>query len=287
MANASIEDLILQKDQRGVGALRPFLPADYCTQAAQYVLDHPGTTLIATGFYILNGASVETDGPPGALAIGRALEALGRRAVYVTDSYCLKIMQDLAGPGSEVVDFPVVGLEGSKQFAGALLDRLDPALLISIERCSPSKDGIYRNMRAMDISPQTAKIDTLFGSHPSVGIGDGGNEIGMGLLEDKIPTFPRLPQEPAVAPCDHLVIASISNWGGYGLVAALSRLAGRNLLPGVEEEAAWVRRCVDLGAIDGISSEATYTIDTFPLEEYGQTLAQLHELLAAEGVGAG
>ena len=64
MTRATIEDIILQKDQRGISALRPFLPADFCTQAAQYVLDNPGTTLITTGFYILYGNAVETDGPP-------------------------------------------------------------------------------------------------------------------------------------------------------------------------------------------------------------------------------
>lgn len=285
MVANTIEDLILQKDQRGVGALRPFLPVDYCTYAAQYVLDHPGTTIITTGFYILNGASVETDGPPGALAIGRALEELGRRVVYVTDNHCLNIMKKLAGPNSEVVDFPLVSLEESKRFACDLLASLDLALLISIERCSPSKDGVYRNMRSMDISDQTAKIDALFDLYPhTLGIGDGGNEIGMGILQDKIPYCPGLPLEPAVVPCERLIIASISNWGGYGLVAALSKLVGRNLLPGVEEEADWVKQCVDLGAIDGISSAPSYTIDTFPLEDYGRILSELHELLGRDGV---
>ena len=33
-----------------------------------------------------------------------------------------------------------------------------------------------------------------------------------------------------------LVISSVSNWGGYGLVAALSRRSGRNLLPSLEYE---------------------------------------------------
>ena len=68
------------------------------------------------------------------------------------------------------------------------------------------------------------------------------------------------------------------------MIAALSKLVGRNLLPGVEEEADWVRQCVDLGAIDGISSEPSYTIDTFSLEDYGRILAQLHELLGRDGV---
>ena len=61
----SIEEIILSKDKRGISALRESLPANYCTEAADYVLQRPGTVLIATGFYILSGATVETDGPPG------------------------------------------------------------------------------------------------------------------------------------------------------------------------------------------------------------------------------
>jgi hypothetical protein len=285
MTLATIEDIILQKDQRGVAALRPHLSQDYTLQAAQYILDHPGTTFITTGFYILYGGTVETDGPPGALAIGKALEALGRKVVYVTDSYCLEVMKALAGPEAEVVDFPIAGTDESKKFARELLERLDPSLLISIERASPSADGIYRNMRSVDVSGYTAKIDVMFGSLPSVGIGDGGNEIGMGLLEKEIPGYPKLPQLPAAVACSHLVISSVSNWGGYGLVAAISKLSGRNLLPSVQEEAGWVRKCVKMGVVDGFTGEAKEYVDGFPLEEYGQTLAQLHQLLATQGVG--
>ena len=75
----SIEDIILDRDRRGIAALRPHVPADFCDRAAELVLDKPGTVLIATGFYILAAAAPETDGPPGAVAIGRALEALGNR----------------------------------------------------------------------------------------------------------------------------------------------------------------------------------------------------------------
>ena len=55
MSTTTIEDIILQRDQRGVSELREFLPPDYCHQAAQYVLDHAGITLITTGFYIVSG----------------------------------------------------------------------------------------------------------------------------------------------------------------------------------------------------------------------------------------
>ncbi len=285
MAQTTIEDIILQKDQRGISALRPFLPPDYCAQAAAYALDHPGPTLIATGFFILYGDAVETDGPPGALAIGRALESLGRQVIYVTDRHCQPVMQALAGPDAPVVEFPIAGAEESREYAQRLLERLNPGLLISIERCSPSADGLYRNMKSVDVSEQTAKIDALFSLHGNtVGVGDGGNEIGMGLLADTIPTLPRLPKEPAAVACERLIIASVSNWGGWGLVAAMSKLAGRNLLPPVEEEAGWVKTCVAMGVVDGFTGEAKEYVDGFPLAEYGQPLAQLHELLAQEGV---
>ena len=73
----TIEDIILDQDQRGVSHLRGHVPTDFCAQAAQYILDHPGPAIIATGFYILSAGKHETDGPPGAIAIGNALKALG------------------------------------------------------------------------------------------------------------------------------------------------------------------------------------------------------------------
>ena len=123
-----------------------------------------------------------------------------------------------------------------------MLEELQPDLLISIERCGRNRNDEYLNMRGRDISPQTARLDYLFdGSVPSVGIGDGGNEIGMGNLVDIIPSVDSLPDEPAVSTVDRLIIASVSNWGGYGLAAALSHLAGKNLLPTAEDEAGMVR----------------------------------------------
>ena len=47
----TIEDIILQQDKRGVSALRPHLPADYCSRAASYIMDHPGDAVIVTGYY--------------------------------------------------------------------------------------------------------------------------------------------------------------------------------------------------------------------------------------------
>ncbi len=280
----SIEDLILANDQRGVSELRPHLPADFCNRAAQYILDHPGGALIVTGFYILSAGKPETDGPPGAIAIGNALQALGRRVSYVSDSHATPLLRDWLGDEAEVVDFPIWDAKSSQQAAADILSELKPSLVISIERCGRSKDDKYRNMRAADITAYTARLDYLFESGiPSVGIGDGGNEIGMGNLAAFIPGVDRLPDEPAVTQVDRLVLASVSNWGGYGLVAALSQLVGRNLLPTVEEDARMIRRMVKLGAVDGFSGENKNYVDGFTLEKNGEVLQRLHNLLQNSG----
>ena len=277
----TIEDIILDFDKRGMLALRPHLPADFCRQAARYVFDHPGHTVIVTGFYVIMAGKPETDGPPGAIAIGRALQALGRRVTYVTDECTAPVLRGWAG-GAEVVEFPIAGVEESKRYAAAMLEELQPALLISIERCGRNRNDEYLNMRARDISPNTARLDYLFdGGVPSVGIGDGGNEIGMGNLIDVIPAVDSLPDAPAVSTVDRLIIASVSNWGGYGLAAALSQLAGENLLPNAEDEARMVQQMIAAGAVDGTTGDAVPTVDNFSMEENGALLARLHRWVEA------
>ena len=277
----SIEDIILDFDKRGMLALRPHLPADFCRQAARYVFEHPGHTVIVTGFYVLMAGKPETDGPPGAVAIGRALQALGRRVTYVTDECTAPVLRHWAGD-ADVVEFPIADVEESKRHASAMLEQLSPSLIISIERCGRNRNDEYLNMRARDITPNTARVDYLFdGGVPSVGIGDGGNEIGMGNLIDVIPSVDSLPDDPAVTRVDRLVIASVSNWGGYGLAAALSQLEGRNLLPDAGDEAAMVQAMVDAGAVDGTTGDAVPTVDNFSMDENGALLARLHRLVEA------
>ena len=277
----TIEDIILDHDKRGMLALRPHLPGDFCRQAAQYVLEHPGHTLIVTGFYVIMAGKPETDGPPGAIAIGRSLQELGRRVTYVTDEYAAPVLRQWAA-GADVIEFPIAGVEESRGHAAELLEQLKPSLLISIERCGRNRNDAYLNMRARDITPQTARVDYLFdGGIPSVGIGDGGNEIGMGNLVDVIPSVESLPDDPAISRVDRLVIASVSNWGGYGLAAALSQLTGTNLLPGATEEARMVQGMIDAGAVDGTTGDAVPTVDNFSMDENGAILARLHDLVNA------
>ena len=281
----TVEDIILSRDRRGISKLRTHVPDDFCDRAARLVLDNKGTAVIVTGFYIMAAGAPETDGPPGAVAIGNALASLGYEVVYVTDRYLVAMLQALAGPDVRVVDFPIAADEASKAFSEDLLRELNPSVLVSIERCGLSSKGVYYNMHMRDISKFTARVDHLFTDHQAtVGIGDGGNEIGMGSLKSMITDVPTLVTEPCVTATTELVLSSVSNWGGYGLVASLSKEAGRNLLPSVEAERDLVKQTADLGAVDGMSTKQEYKVDGFTLEENSEVLVELHELLAAEGV---
>jgi len=287
LANAAtIEDIILKNDRRGISVIRTQLPPDYCTRAAALVLDnrhrtHP-TALITTGFYILSGNCAETDGPPGALAIGETLHKLGFNIVYVIDKYTLPFFTpDISGQ-SKVVEFPIADAPMSFALARTLLNELKPSIIISTERCGASSNGRYLNMYRRDIGEFTAKIDCLFdGSVPSIGIGDGGNEIGMGNIAAEIKKHPNLTSDPAVTRVNELVIASVSNWGAYGLVAALSILLKRNLLPGVEWEKKLIEELIKRGAVDGVSGVNGPLVDGFDLDENARMLTELNEFVNA------
>ena len=283
----TIDDIILGNDLRGVSHLRPHLPADFCSQAADLVLSNPGTAFIATGFYIRAADAPESDGPPGAIAIGRALESLGWRVVHVTDRYTVPIIKPFVTSDTAVIDFPITDDESSRRFASQLLTDHDPSVLIAIERCGLNEDDMYLNMRGLDISPQTARMDHLFLQHSrTVGIGDGGNEIGMGNVAEFVPQVGTLVEHPAVTKTTKLIISSTSNWGGYGLVAAISRQVDRNLLPIPDEETDLITRMVDLGAVDGVVGKSQYAVDAMDLDTHGQALLNLRALLDDEGVPA-
>ena len=279
-----IEDIILQDDIRGMKALRVHMKEGWLDASAQLLLDRPGKVLIVTGFYILRAKEPETDGPPGAVAIGEALKALGNTVAYVTDAPCAAAMRAIAGD-DEVIEFPITNHKESMEFANDLLVKHAPSALVSIERAGLVGDGTYRNWKGLDFSEFNAKIDHIFEQHPySVGIGDGGNEIGMGNMRDVIPSIENLPDDPCVTTTTELITASVSNWGGYGLVAALSVKSGKSLLPSVEKGYEWVKDIVAVGAVEGMSGEAKDWVDGRPPEDDAMCLRDLHALLSAEGL---
>jgi hypothetical protein len=282
----SIENIVLSQDQRGISALRPYLAPNFCERAASLILDHPGTVLIATGFYIPAGSAPETDGPPGAVALGRVIASLGSRVLYVTDAYSAPVLRGLLGRGEEALEFPIVDHQTSWTHAADLLTSLAPSLTIAVERCGLTDEGVYRSMRGVDVSGYHAKVDYLFRIHDcSVGIGDGGNEIGMGSVAAAIPLVMPMAGRPSVTATTRLVISSVSNWGAWGVIAAMSKLRKQNLLPTVSEARELLLQTIALGAVDGTTGKRTESVDGFPLKDNDRVLAEMHRWLGRHGIG--
>jgi len=283
----TIEDIVLDHDRRGISALRPHVAPDFCTRAADLILGSPGTAFVVTGFYILDAGASETDGPPGAVVIGEALTALGYRVVYVSDRYTVPPLRQVVGDTADVAEYPITSVEDSEEFAVDLLSRYSPSVVISIERCGATSEGEYLNMHGRDIGDFNARTDFLFTLHNlTVGVGDGGNEIGMGNHADIVAATESLVGKPCVTQTTELVIASTSNWGGYGLVAALSERAGRNVLASVGREAEILEGFVAAGLVDGMTQEQAPMVDGFSQEENSAIVQRLQDYLAAKGVSA-
>jgi hypothetical protein len=135
-------------------------------------------------------------------------------------------------------------------------------------------------MFGADISSWTARLDDLFiePGITTVAVGDGGNEIGMGLLADPISTEWGV-TDPVATVVDYLVLATVSNWGAYGIIAYLSHQAGQDLLPAEGEEAKALEIMIAQGAIDGLTRRAELSVDGFPLEATSALIVALRREL--------
>ena len=104
------------------------------------------------------------------------------------------------------------------------MEQHKPTVLVAVERPGASAEGKYQFVGGADVTERTAKLDYLFRHHAAtIGIGDWGNEIGLANLAEY--TGPRLPSKaPTITPSAHPIIAAVSNWGAYGLVAAISKV---------------------------------------------------------------
>jgi len=272
-----IEKIILQDDTRGMSSLYELINKGFIERSADLLLNTKGKIFICSGFYILKSKSPETDGPPGAISLGKTLEALDNEVYYVTDKYSKSIFEDMSDR-NKVLEFPITSHAESNKIANDLIQIYNPQLVVSIERAGLSSDGKYRNFRGVDFSDYNAKIDYLFEQLPnSIGIGDGGNEIGMGNYKKEILDL-GIYSNPSVITTKENIIASTSNWGAYGLIAAISKKIGKNFLPSVEEGKRMIEQTVALGAVEGMSGEPKPWVDGRSIEEDQICLRDLNRL---------
>ena len=72
--------------------------------------------------------------------------------------------------------------------------------------------------------------------------------------------------------------------GAYGLICAMSEIKSINLLPKIEEAKNLIIKCVDLGAVEGLTGEKKYAVDGRDLEDDSSCLLDLHNYLEAKSI---
>jgi len=265
-----IENLLVARNPRGMQTLQAALVPGYYLRAAQLLLSAKGTVLIGTGFPV--AGTYETDGPVGAIALYRVLETLGTTPVLV----CGAPLADAIASDFRVHKISVGEPAVSRVEAKNALHHYQPSLVISIERPGMAADGKYYNMRGEDISSACASFDYFLrtASCPTIGIGDGGNEIGMGNVAD---TLEQLNIIPSATCCDELLIADVSNWAAHGLIAMLSVLREQDMLLGWDNLAT-LQYLSARGSVDGVSRKNSLTEDSLGSDISEKLIKDLRKL---------
>lgn len=269
------------------------------------------TVIITTGFRVLPQKVQETDGPLGAAALAKSLiKAFNANPIVVIEEPSREIMASTLralginpvmneadfkkGENSVLIlDFPFE-LENAIEAAKRIVEKYKPSLVFATEKAGRNVKGEYHTMRGVNISSFHAKIEPLIEEARSrgiltIGVGDGGNEVGMGNIREAIEKFVPYAKE-CQCPCkggiaaeskvDLLVVASISNWGVYGIEACIAALTeNMEALHTAEEEEEMLRNSIKAGAVDGVTSKPELSVDSAPLKVHTSIIRILEGLI--------
>ncbi|NWV15223.1 GLUCM protein, partial [Ptilonorhynchus violaceus] len=270
-------------------------------------MSHARSVLITTGFptHFTYDPPEENDGPPGALAIAAMLQALEKEVAIVTDQRAMdlnkKIIEEAVQLG--ILKKPIPLLSYHKESADSALmflcengnpgrPRFDH--LIAIERAGMAADGNYYNARKVNIKHLVDPIDELFLAAQTIpgvtttGVGDGGNELGMGKVKDAVKKHIKNGDVIACdVEADFTIVAGVSNWGGYAIACALYVLRSCEIhdrylrravgfpqtpkkklwltaLPSVTKEEKLLKTLVGLGVRSGKTASLEMEVDALP-----------------------
>ncbi|MDR1464680.1 MAG: DUF4392 domain-containing protein [Oscillospiraceae bacterium] len=244
---------------------------------------------IITGFVLRPFRKAETDGIISSVLLARALvKAFGAKPVLICQEENVQAAHALAavcglhsyGSAEEIREFPaamaVVPFPKEEASAAALADQLIaqalPSAVVGIEAPGANAQGEYHNATGLNMTELEAKMDVLFTKLQergvlNIAIGDLGNEIGMGAIAGQLARYipyageGRCRCESMGKDCrggiavstaaDHLITATVSDWGCYGMIAALAFLKeDLEIMHDAEMEAEACKAAARAGMID-------------------------------------
>ena len=265
-----------------------------------------GVVAILTGFpefpWIGRGVA-ETDGPIGAAVLARAL-IRACRAIPILPCephFAPVIVGALRGIGLTPV--PAAGVEVKTLQPGdpvCLVEATDepvhasrwlatraPALVVAIERPGQAATGVYHSMSGRDVSHCPNNFEEIFrAAHAAgiwtIGVGDGGNEVGMGKLRRIVRAHVKAGEAcgcgcgggiAAESESASLVTAVVANFGATAIAASMAMLSGqRDVLAAPALELRALEACAAAGGVDGRHNECAASVDGLAAAAYGAVL---------------
>ncbi|EDO48570.1 predicted protein, partial [Nematostella vectensis] len=285
-------------------------------------ISHSSRIAIASGFPVNASRNPpdETDGLPSVITMARAFQAVGKSVTLVACKYHFDILtsvvefccvRGILGNGVIVEKFDVTGKVSKEIAAKEFLYESDSRprfdILVAVEAACRSADGSYRSMKGKDLSSlcNLSPVDELFlqayqtEDIATIGIGDGGNEIGMGNVHTQVTQHIKNgPSIAATVQTDNIISAGVSNWGGWALAMAVYLLnecsnhsryqrhglgfrlpvAMETALTDVDKERQILEFLVKAGVCDGVTGKAEMSVDGLQFDPVHAN--KLKELLA-------
>jgi len=223
--------------------------------------------VIATGFPCCAGGTQETDGIAGAIAVARATKG----AIVIEENVVQCVEQCLKQLKSDVKVIALEKLTVEKNY-----------LLVCLERAGIAADGNTYTMSGQDVSQFCADASGLFkNASQTVAIGDGGNELGLGGCNEA--TKAHIPLGAKIGcstefSADNIVIAGVSNWGGYAIALGLSLLRDVTV-PDTNSERTIAEILKQFGICDGVTGKCELTVDGMSLEKHLEILNGMTEIV--------
>lgn len=283
-------------------------------RAARWLVQHvqPGDNVfIATGAGVPpNLPKGEVDGPLGAAALARAVDlGLGATPILLCGAWQQEPV--VAACGASGVTICDIDMAKQRRHAGVLLPfptdddearsyskdiitAHKPAICIAVEKLCPNQKGVRHGVNGLPRNIPDAALHVLFEEAsaqniPSIGIGDGGNEIGFGMIPDTVRKFHPFGDQ-CQCPCqggiaarvatDVLVVAAVSNWGAYAVEACLSYLLKQpNILHSPDTQRRMLEDAVRAGAADGTLSRQNFSDDGISGEVHMALIRMLAEIV--------
>ncbi len=246
---------------------------------------------------ILTGAGLspilpegENDGPPGAAALARALyKGVGAVPVYVLERHHPRpVVASSHALGLMIKDFSeakshrlgaAIEMAPDRQdkvpaWVTEVFEKYDPKVIVCTERLGPGKNGEQHSATAIPLTHYDntpgAVIDTSplvdeakKRGIPTIGIGDHGNEIGFGAIYDTVAkVMPKGDVMGTVVPTDIIFPVMMSNWGCYGIEAALAFLLNKpELMHSPADEERMLRDCLNAGGLEASYCSTAFFVD--------------------------